>query len=391
VAPGLPSEATHPVRCLRSEDAVVTTATDRPSPATGPSPDVSPVGDTGPRPALPAPALLAVDGNSLGHRGYHSSRHDAPDDRPLATGAVLSMLASAWIHGPYDGIVVGFDSPTNRRKLDHPEYKSTRPPTPPELTESLVALRGHLAACGFLVVEHHGAEADDVMASTVDACELRGWRCDVLSSDRDLTALVGATTRLLRPLARFSDLEVEDEQAVLRKYGVAPSQYVDLAALRGDPSDGLTGATGIGPKIAARLLRDHGSVSELYANLHQLAPRIEAILREGRQRVERNLMLMAPIPHLAVDVDAARHEGVDPDRVAAAMEPLGLDAAARRFARILASPPPPQQPRAPVPTDPDEPSMVGPDAPRDPAQVTHRRPARVRDDLPAAGQQGALF
>lgn len=321
-----------------------------------------------------APALLAVDGNSLGHRGYHSSRHDEPDGRPLATGAVLSMLASAWVHGPYDGIVIGFDSPTNRRKLEYPEYKSSRPPTPPELTASLIALRSHLASCGFLVVEHHGAEADDVMASTVDACELRGWRCDVLSSDRDLTALIGASTRLLRPLARFSDLEVEDEDAVRRKYGVSPAQYVDLAALRGDPSDGLTGATGVGPKTAARLLRDHGSVLGLYESLHHLPPRIEAALREGRQRVERNLMLMAPIPHLDVDVDAAHASGVDPDRIAAAMAPLGLENAARRFARLLASPPVTPPPRPPVPSDPDGPAR-----------------APIRDAVPAAGEQAALF
>jgi 5'-3' exonuclease len=350
-------------------------------------------GVPGPPPdATAAPVLLAVDGNSLGHRGYHSSRHDEADGRPLATGAVLSMLASAWIHGPYDGIVVGFDSPTNRRKLEYPEYKAARPPAPPELTEALVVLRGHLAECGFLVVEHHGAEADDVMASTVDACELRGWRCDVLSSDRDLTALVGASTRLLRPLARFSDLEVEDEDAVRRKYGVAPSQYVDLAALRGDPSDGLTGATGIGPKIAARLLRDHGSVTELYANLHELPPRIEAALREGRDRVERNLLLMAPIPHLEVDVEAARTSGVDPEQVTVTMEPLGLDGAARRFARILASPPPPQQPRPPIPSDPDAATSGSEPAPW-PADPPGRplAPATVRGDIAAAGEQVALF
>jgi 5'-3' exonuclease len=360
----------------------VPTATDRSSVGTGETPAT----------ADDRPAVLAVDGNSLGHRGYHSSRHDEQDGRPLATGAVLSMLASAWIHGPYDGIVIGFDSPTNRRKFEYPEYKSTRPPTPPELTESLVALRGHLTDCGFLVVEHHGAEADDVMASTVDACELRGWRCDVLSSDRDLTALVGATTRLLRPLARFSDLEVEDEQAVRNRYGVAPWQYVDLAALRGDPSDGLTGATGIGPKIAARLLRDHGSVTELYTSLHELPPRIEAALREARERVERNLLLMAPIPHLAVDVDAARAAGVDPDRVTATLEPLGLDGAARRFARILASPPPAQPPRAPLPSDPDGLPADHPDTvPPYPVDDRLPTPAAVRAHVPAAGEQAALF
>lgn len=332
-------------------------------------------------PPAPVPRLLAVDGNSLGHRGFHSSRSDESDGRPLTTGAVVSMLASAWVHGPYDGVVVGFDSPTNRRKQDYPEYKSARPATPPELTEALSLLRRHLEACGFLVVEHLGAEADDVLAAAVDACQERGWGCDVLSSDRDLTALVGQDTRLLRPLAHFSDLEVEDEPTVRRRYGVPPAQYVDLAALRGDPSDGLTGATGIGPKIAARLLRDHGSVSGLYASLHELPPRVEAALREGRERVERNLLLMAPIPHLVVDIEIARALGVDADRVLGALEPLGLEVAARRFARNVSSPLPPRPP------SPADDGATGPGRGADP----QRPPTAVRAGVAAVAEQDALF
>lgn len=326
--------------------------------------------------------LLAVDGDSLGHRGFHSARRDPGDAAAATTGAVVAMLASAWMHGPYDGVVVGFDSPVNRRKADEPVYKAGRPPAPAGLAVSLGELRENLAACGFLVVQRHGAEADDVMAATVDACELRGWYCDVLSSDRDLTALVGAWSRLLRPLARFSDLVVEDEAAVLATYGVTARQYTDLAALRGDPSDGLTGAVGIGPKTAARLLRDHGSVSALYANLHQLPPRIEAILREARDRVERNLWLMAPIPHLEVDVEEAYRTGVVADRVHAVLAPLGLETTARRFARVLRSPPPP---RPPAPQGPDG-GAHGERSGQDRGRTTV-----IRHGVADSGQQDALF
>jgi 5'-3' exonuclease len=337
-----------------------------------------------------APRLLAVDGNSLGHRGYHSSREDAangpsgagvPDDRPLVTGAVVSMLASAWVHGPYDGVLVGFDHAVNRRKVAHPEYKANRPPTPPELTSSLELLRGHLRDCGFLVVEHDGAEADDVIAATVDACAERGWWCDVLSSDRDLTALVDPTTRLLRPRATFADLLVETDDSVRAVYGIAPWQYTDLAALRGDPSDGLTGATGIGPKIAARLLRDHGTVSGLYEVLHDLPPKVEASLREARARIERNLELMAPIPHLEVPVDDALVSGVDPARVLATLEPLGVAGAARRLERAITSPVPP------TPPPPDDP--LG--GPHDGEQDRARTPTVVHRDTPEVGEQVQLF
>jgi DNA polymerase I len=296
------------------------------------------------------------------------------------TGAVVSMLASAWVQGPYDGVVVAFDHPVNRRKADHPEYKANRPEPPAELRERLVELRTHLDACGFLVVEVEGAEADDLLAGVVDGCVERGWRCDLLSSDRDLTALVGPTTRLLRPRARFADLVVEDESRVRATYGIEPWQYPHLAALRGDPSDGLDGASGIGPKTAARLLRDHGSVPALYDALQDLPPRVESALRDGRDRVERNLVLMAPIPHLQVDVDAALARGVDADRVASTLSAVGMEAAARRFARALTAPPP-----QPVPPPPSAP-IDGSTAAGDPGP-----PAALLRPAPAAGEQTALF
>jgi 5'-3' exonuclease len=329
--------------------------------------------------------VLAVDGNSLAHRGFHSGRAEAErGEAPAAyvTGAVVSMLATAWQYGPYDAIVVAFDHAINRRKQDHPEYKAHRPDTHPDLPAALAALRGHLADAGFTVVEHPGAEADDLLAATADACVAADRCCDLLSSDRDLTALVGPTVRLLRPRARFAELAVEDVAAVRATYGIAPEHYVDLAALRGDPSDGLVGATGIGPKTAARLVRDHGSIAGIYAALCDLPPRVEASLREARDRVERNLLLMAPIPHLPVDVAGAVAAGIDPDRVTRTLEALDLAPAARRFVRALTmpadlrppTPPPPELPSSPDPLASDD--LLG-------------RPVRV--PAPISGEQASLF
>jgi DNA polymerase I len=356
------------------------------------------------------PRVLAVDGNSLGHRAYHSSRDDdiGDDEVALTTGAIVSMLATAWRHGPYDALIIGFDSPDNRRKQAFPEYKAGRPPTPPALTTALELARGHLDACGLVVVEHDGAEADDVLAAATDACEARGWRCDLLSSDRDLTALVGPLTRLLRPRSRFADLEVEDVAQVRKRYGVEPAQYVDLAALRGDPSDGLRGATGIGPKIAARLLRDHGSVPALYTMLHDLPPKVEASLREARERVERNLELMAPIPHLAVDVEAALARGFDVERIEAVLDGLGVGAAARRFTRAVTDPspalppmpPPPDEEYARAGTGHLDAATAGSGAMSGAGTGAHPGAARqqvagaaaaVRDDVADRGEQTALF
>lgn len=317
--------------------------------------------------------LLAVDGNSLGHRAFHARAQDAPTG-PHVTSTFVRMLATAWAHGPYDAVFVAFDGEGNRRKEIDAAYKAHRPPAPDDLHAQLERLRELLATCGLAVGREHGVEADDLLAAAVDACGRRGWRCDLLSSDRDLTALVAGHVRLLRPRATMSDLVVDDLEGVQRAYGIAPSQYTDLAALRGDPSDGLDGVRGIGPKLAARLLRDHGDVPGIYAVLHELPPKIEASLRAGREQVERNLLLMAPLPRVSLDEDAVFAATVHPPRVAEVLGPLGLEAAARHLARAVAAPPRPPVP--PAPEEPDEP------------------PAPRRRHLVAApqdGEQAALF
>ncbi len=298
------------------------------------------------------PHLLAVDGNSLAHRAFHALKHDEPEGA-FVTRGVVRMLASAWVEGPFHAAVVAFDSPDNRRKELYPEYKAHRPDKDPELPAQLDLLREHLDACGFVVVEEPGVEADDLLAATADACQARGWRCSVLSSDRDLLALVSETTTLLRPRQSMSDLRCYDPAAVQREYGVRPDQYTDLAALRGDPSDGLTGVKGVGPKIAARLLRDYDDVPGIYANLLNCQPRIEAALRASRRDVERNLLLMAPLPNLVVDVAGAVDAGVDLDRVDATLVALGMGEAAGRFRYAVERPPLPPMPPPPV-DEPDD-------------------------------------
>jgi DNA polymerase-1 len=324
--------------------------------------------------------VLAVDGNSLAHRAYHAISGSGDDVGHFVTGGVVAMLGTAWAYGPFDGVVVAFDGRDNRRKVTDPEYKAGRVDDP-ELRTHLDTLEVHLGACGLHVVSGDGIEADDWLAATARACTGLRWRCSVLSSDRDLTALVGDLVTLLRPRASMADLRVEDPPTVERDYGVRPDQYTDLAALRGDPSDGLAGVAGIGPKTAARLLRDHGDLDGIYANLCLLPPKVEAALRRGRRLAERNRRLMTPLEDLSVDVSAAVTAAVDPRCFDAALTPLGLGASAGRFRAALSRPPAP--PRAPAPSDHDVPP-----APSVPDAVLTRRSLTP---VGAGAEQHALF
>ena len=297
--------------------------------------------------------VLAVDGNSLGHRAFHAS-DPAERDGAWMCDMVVRIIASVWWHGPFDAVVVGFDHEVNDRKQADPGYKAGRSEKDPELEEQLAVLPEQLAAVGFEVVCVEGLEADDVLASVATSATALGWRTVLLSSDRDLTAQVNDHVTLLRPRATMSDLVVTDRARVREEYGIEPEQYVDFAALRGDTSDGLRGVRGIGPKIAARLLRDHGTVEQLLANLHHLHPHHEAKLRAGRDEVDRNLFLMTPVTTVEVDLEAAAARGLPVDQVEAALVALDLGRAAGTMRRMMTEPPPPPLP----PPPPDAPSPV---------------------------------
>lgn len=316
--------------------------------------------------------VLAVDGNSLAHRAFHAAQ---PDEREGAwmCDMVVRIIASVWWHGPFDAVVVGFDHEVNDRKLLDPGYKAGRSDKDPLLEEQLALLPEQLAAVGFEVACVEGLEADDVLASVATRATANGWRTVLLSSDRDLTAQVNDHVTLLRPRGTMSDLVVTDRDQVRVEYGIDPEQYVDFAALRGDTSDGLQGVVGIGPKTAARLLRDHGTVEELLANLHHLHPHHEAKLRAGRDEVDRNLTLMTPVTSIELDLDAVVTRGLDPDALETALVGMDLGRAAGTLRRMMTEPPPPPMP----PPPPEAPAVAV---------------VREREIAPAlGGEQGALF
>lgn len=298
--------------------------------------------------------LLAVDANSLTHRGFHSVLRDSAKetsvDVTVVVSAVATMLATTWRYGPYTHLAIALDHPHNVRRDDYPEYKGQRVATPQVIIDALGVVNDVFTAAGAVVLQRDGAEADDILATVVDITQASKRATDVLSSDRDLIALIDTHTRLLRPTNSFSSLAIETTVSVQARYGIAPWQYTELAALRGDPADGLDGVRGIGEKTAAQLLQRYKTVLGVYDNISFLPPRIEAALRRDRERVERNLMLMAPRMHLGITTADVLTNPLEPDRVLAALKHYGLDDGARRFARAFYTPSAP--PRAPLPQEP---------------------------------------
>jgi 5'-3' exonuclease len=256
-------------------------------------------------PALPAPErvvtrpLLAIDGDSLAHRAYHALPKSMRSATGLPSGALVgfaNFLLRLYEAEEPRAVVVGWDcigEPTYRSEA-FPAYQSGRV-FDPELLEQLDLLPELVRAMGFEAAKQPGYEADDFLAAAVAQEESRSGETVVATSDRDAFQLVSERTTVLQPVKGVSELARIGPAEVRERYGVEPAQVPDFIALRGDPSDKLPGARGVGPKTAATLLAEYGS--------------LEAMLDAGRfsaqqeeLRLYRRIATMdasAPLPSLA--------------------------------------------------------------------------------------------
>jgi DNA polymerase-1 len=208
--------------------------------------------------------LLVVDGDSFAHRSYHalpkSIRRADGGPAGLLTG-IGNLLVRLWEEERPRAVVVCWDTLTvpTYRHVELPAYQGGRV-FDQDLLEQLDLAPKLVAALGFAVAKGDGYEADDFVAAAVAHEEARRGRTLVASGDRDMFQLVSERTTVLQPqrgggvLARIGPAEVRE------RYGVEPGQVPDFIALRGDPSDKIPGARGVGEKTAADVLRQHGSL-----------------------------------------------------------------------------------------------------------------------------------
>jgi DNA polymerase-1 len=242
--------------------------------------------------------LLAIDGDSLAHRAYHALPKSMTSATGRPSGAIVgfaNFLLRLWQAEAPRAVVVGWDSlgvPTYRSEA-FPSYQSGRQ-FDDALLEQLDLLPELVRAMGFTAAKAPGYEADDFLAAAVAQEESRKGRTLVATSDRDAFQLVSERTTVLQPVKGVSELARIGPTEVRERYGVDPKQVPDFIALRGDPSDKLPGARGVGPKTAAAIILEHGS--------------LDAALAAGRFSAEKEDLLLyrriatmdasAPLPSL---------------------------------------------------------------------------------------------
>jgi exodeoxyribonuclease-3 len=241
--------------------------------------------------------LLVIDGDSFAHRAFHALPKNIRRQGDRPAGAILgfaNLLLRLYREERPRAVLVAWDTyeaPTYRHEA-FAAYQSGRE-FDDDIIEQLAVIPEFVAACGFVNAKVAGYEADDFLAAAATREERRGGLALVASGDRDSFQLASNKTTILYPV-RGGSVERIGPAEVRARYGVDPGQVPDFIALRGDPSDKLPGAPGLGATGAAALLQQFGN--------------LDAILKAGRYakqaedlRLYRSIATMdrkAPLPRL---------------------------------------------------------------------------------------------
>ena len=235
--------------------------------------------------------LLLIDGNSIINRAYFGlagrSAMTAADGTP--TGALYAFMNIYLkqiqdLNPTYVCACFDLKSPTFRH-LKFSGYKATRKPMPSDLVLQMPLLKEIMDAMGIPRIEMEGYEADDLIGSLSNYANHNGWDTFILSGDKDDFQLVDENTILLMPLSRNGQTTTErfDVEAVETKYSIKPSQFIDLKAIMGDPSDNIPGVKGIGEKGATDLIIKYQSLDNIYEHIDEIKPKIAEKLIESKE------------------------------------------------------------------------------------------------------------
>ncbi|HZE05014.1 MAG TPA: 5'-3' exonuclease [Solirubrobacteraceae bacterium] len=237
---------------------------------------------------MPGP-LLAIDGPFVLYRSFFAlpdSITDA-DGHPVNAllGAVNLILRIAADRRPRAIVVCfGAEAAAYRTEL-YPPYHAHRPEVPDALQWQFDRAPDLFAAFGWTTTSAEDLEADDLLGSLAEGEAAAGGTALIMTGDRDMYQCAGERVSVVYLKQGASGFEEVDAAEVRRRYGVDPDLVPDFIALRGDPSDGLPGAPGIGAKTATALLARHGSLDAAIAAADTERPRIAAALRENAEQL----------------------------------------------------------------------------------------------------------
>jgi 5'-3' exonuclease len=282
---------------------------------------------------MPDAPLLAVDAPSLLYRAFFAlpKTITGADDQPVNAllGCANLVLQAVEKHRPRAVVLCfGAEAATYRVEL-FDGYHADRPEMPEELVGQWADAPAFFEGFGWTVLAHADLEADDLLGALAQAETAAGGTTLLFTGDRDMFQCVSDVVTVIYPAGRGKgEPELVDVAGVRRRYGIAPEQVPDFIALRGDPSDGLPGAKGIGEKTAAELLQEHGTLDALLALPIGLRPRVRQSLEDGADAIRafRHIATLQP-----VDVERPADAPLDHEGAARAASARGMGRLAGRL------------------------------------------------------------
>ncbi len=261
--------------------------------------------------------LILIDGNAIIHRAFHALPPFKTSTGELvnAVYGFASILLSILNKEQPDHIAVTFDmkGPTFRH-LEYKEYKATRMKAPDELYAQIPRIRDVVRAFKIPIYEKEGYEADDVLGTLARQAEQADVYTYIVTGDMDTMQLVTEKVRILANTQKFSEQMVYDIDKVISRFGLQPSQIIDMKGLQGDNSDNIKGVPGIGPKTARTLLQKYGTLENIYKNLEEITGGVHdklAAHKEDAFQSKRLATIITEVPGITLDLPACKTHDYD--------------------------------------------------------------------------------
>lgn len=234
--------------------------------------------------------LLILDSNSILNRAFYGVRYlSAKDGTPTnAIYGFLNILLKLIKEQEPDYICAAFDvkAPTFRHK-QYEGYKAQRKPMPEGLAAQMPLAKDVLRAMGVTILEKEGYEADDIIGTVARLCEESEISCFIATGDKDDLQLASDKTKVILTVTKsgYNETIIYDDKAVKEKYHVTPTEFIDVKALMGDPSDNIPGVKGVGEKTAMSLIEKHHSIEYIYENIDDIGLKGTMLqkMKDGRE------------------------------------------------------------------------------------------------------------
>ena len=234
--------------------------------------------------------LLILDSNSILNRAFYGVRYlSAKDGTPTnAIYGFLNILLKLIKEQEPDYICAAFDvkAPTFRHK-QYEGYKAQRKPMPEGLAAQMPLAKDVLRAMGVTILEKEGYEADDIIGTVARLCEESEISCFIATGDKDDLQLASDKTKVILTVTKsgYNETIIYDDKAVKEKYHVTPTEFIDVKALMGDPSDNIPGVKGVGEKTAMSLIEKHHSIEYIYENIDDIGLKGAMLqkMKDGRE------------------------------------------------------------------------------------------------------------